>query len=223
MPAFRTENCLFLYFHIPKAGGTSIEEWLSGHAQRSLYQKHRPDAFPCVPQHFDGELINKLFAPGFFDYSFCVTRNPYARALSEYNYRITRPRLKNRILPKPSFKRWLRGTLSKYPGNRYIFSNHIRPQHEFMIDGTEFFRLEDGLGALRRRLADLTGIALGAELPRKNVSVKTSTTMPKDCAAMIRDFYAGDFERFGYDPDRWDDLNAASAVSSAAPSSDSAR
>lgn len=203
MPAFRFGDKLILFLHIPKAGGTSINSWLAEHAPQSLYQKHRPAAFPCVPQHFHGALLDSLFAPGFFDFSFCVTRNPYSRILSEYNYRITRPRLKNRILPKPSFDTWLRRALSGYEKDPYIHSNHIRPQHEFLIGDTEHFRLEDGLAPLRRRLAELTGLALESEIPRKNPSIPTATDMSASAAARVREFYARDFELFGYDTEAW--------------------
>lgn len=208
MPAFRIGDKLILFIHIPKAGGTSIKSWLASHAPENLYQKHRPEVFPCVPQHFHGELLDTLFAPGFFDYSFCVTRNPYDRILSEYNYRITRPKLRNKILPKPPFDRWLKGALTKYKKNTYVYSNHVRPQHEFLIEGTEVFRLEDGLRPLQERLAGLTGMELEDEIPTKNPSIKSETQISEDEAALIREFYAGDFERFGYDPESWRDLAA---------------
>ncbi|MEQ8367850.1 MAG: sulfotransferase family 2 domain-containing protein [Roseicyclus sp.] len=206
MPAFRIGAKRLLFIHIPKSGGTSINAWLSEKSDQSLYQKHRPTEFPCVPQHFHGDLLDKLFAPGFFDYSFCVTRNPYARILSEYNYRITRPRLKNRIFPKPSFERWLRTAFAGFSRNAYMHSNHIRPQHEFLIEGTEFFRLEDGLDPLRTRLAEVTGATLDAEVPRKNPSIKTATSFSQASATLIHAFYAKDFEIFGYDAASWKDL-----------------
>lgn len=206
MPLFRFDNKLVLFIHIPKSGGTSINSWLGAKAQENLYQKHRPEIFPCVPQHFHGAILDALFAPGFFDYSFCVTRNPYTRVLSEYNYRITRPRLKNRLFPKPRFEPWLRRAFSAYRRDPYIHSNHIRPQHEFLIEGTESFRLEDGLGSLRERLAGMLGLGFDTEVPRQNQSIKTSTEISEAAAARIHEFYAEDFRKFGYDPDSWRNL-----------------
>lgn len=203
MPAFRLNGKFILFLHIPKAGGTSIEEWLSAHGSKSLYQKHRPEEFPCVPQHFHGAMIDSLFAPDVFDYSFCVTRNPYARLLSEYNYRITRPRLKNRILPKPSLDAWVSRAVSGFGRDPFVHSNHIRPQHEFMIDATEAFRLEDGLDPLRDKLRTLTGLTMEADVPHRNPSVKTASQLTQRAAEKIRDFYIRDFELFGYDPDNW--------------------
>lgn len=208
MPAFRVGNKLILFIHIPKTGGTSIKSWLASHAPESLYQKQRPEVFPCVPQHFHAEVLDTLFAPGFFDYSFCVTRNPYARILSEYNYRINEPRLKNKLLPKPSFERWLKSALSTFEKNGFVHSNHVRPQHEFLIKGTEAFRLEDGLEPLQNRLAELTGIPLEDQIATKNRSIKRETVISDVAAAQIREFYAADFERFGYDPESWRKLAA---------------
>jgi hypothetical protein len=206
MPLFRIQNKLILFIHIPKSAGTSMMSWLSKQAPENLYLKHRMPKLPLVPQHFHGELLNALFAPGFFDYSFCVTRNPYARALSEYNYRITRPRLANRILPKPSFDRWLGTTLRRYKADPYIFTNHIRPQHEFPIDGTEVFRLEDGLDRVKARLREQTGSTLPDEISRENTSRKSATKISEAQAALIYDFYKEDFERFGYDAESWREM-----------------
>ncbi|PJI92672.1 sulfotransferase family protein [Yoonia maricola] len=206
MPAFRFRDKLILFIHIPKAGGTSIKSWMSEHAAESLYMKHRSEMFPLVPQHFHAELLDELFAPAFFDYSFCVTRNPYSRALSEYNYRITRPRLKNKLLPKPSFESWLQKSFARYKKDPYIFSNHLRPQHMFPIAETEVFRLEDGLEPLQERLAMMTGIGFAADLPHKNPSQKSVTAISDEAAAQIRAFYADDFKRFDYDPDNWSDI-----------------
>jgi len=206
MPAFRFNNCLVLYFHIPKAGGTSIEAWLSEKTSKSLYQKFRLKEFPCVPQHYHGDVINSLFAPDFFDYSFCVTRNPYSRIISEYHYRITRPRLKNKILPKPSFKRWLVSAFSKSQKDPYVHSNHIRPQHEFTIEGTEHFKLEDGHSAMCQRLSEVTGMDLGSDIPHMNVSRRRNTNLNKECADLIHSHYARDFEMFGYDPESWREI-----------------
>jgi hypothetical protein len=203
MPAFRLGEKRILFIHIPKAGGTSVKNWLSEHSAESLYQKHRPILFPCVPQHFHGDILNTLFASGFFDYSFCISRNPYDRIVSEYNYRITRPRLKNKIFPKPSFDRWLTSAINKYAKDPFVHSNHIRPQHEFLIDGTEAFALEVGLKPLRDRISDLTGVELSADAPRENPSQKTITTMTEKAADRVFEFYAEDFNRFGYDRDSW--------------------
>lgn len=203
MPIFRIGQKTILFVHIPKAGGTSVETWLSAHSGESFRLKHRDPLLPCVPQHFHGALMNLLFAPDFFDYSFCVTRNPYRRLLSEYNYRMSHRKRLERVLPTPDFPKWVRRTFRRYRRDPFVYSNHIRPQSEFPIAGTEVFRLEDGLERLQTRLADICDVPRPDGFPQANRSVKRETAIDPAVADEIYAFYREDFETFGYskDPD----------------------
>ena len=206
MPSFHVGTTRILYFHIPKAGGTSTETWLADLGDMDLYQKFRSPGMVCVPQHYHGAMIAERFAPDHFDYSFTITRNPYARILSEYNYRITRPKLRYRLLPKPGFAGWLRRAFRAYQSDPFIYSNHIRPQHEFRLPDTEVFRIEDGFAPLRARLSEVTGVALPDQVPHKNVSSKRVSRLTERTARRIHEFYAEDFRLFDYDPDSWREI-----------------
>jgi hypothetical protein len=199
LPLFRSEGRNILFVHIPKAGGTSVEEWLRQTFTVSFHNSRVGHGLPCVPQHFHAELLTYLFDPGFIDFSFAVVRNPYWRLLSEYNYRMSHRRRREAIFPRPGFRRWVTSTLNRYARNPYVYSNHIRPQSQFVFTDTEVFRLEDGLEAMRRRLAEVLGSAPSAEIPQRNRSTPLVDSIDPDTAAIIRDFYAEDFSRFGYD------------------------
>ena len=199
MPIFRIGQKNILFLHIPKAGGTSIEAWLSEQSSESFRLHRKSSYFPCVPQHFHGEIVSLLFSQDFFDYSFCVTRNPYDRLLSEYNYRMSHRKRRERLFPTPNFKTWVRRTFRRYKQDPFIYSNHIRPQSEFMIPGTEYFHLEDGLLDVQRRLAELTETALPEAIPTANRSTKRETAVDPETAQKISHFYARDFSNFGYD------------------------
>lgn len=198
MPIFRISGKTILFLHIPKAGGTSVEDFLSGLSSESFRMPLNTEGLPCVPQHFHGALMGKLFAADFFDYSFCVTRNPYARILSEYNYRMQHRHRPYRWFPTPKFNTWLKATLRRYKRNPYVYSNHIRPQVAFRLPQTRAFRLEDQVGELMRELGALTDADVPETLPHANPSKKRATTIDEGAARLIYDFYREDFETFGY-------------------------
>jgi hypothetical protein len=198
MPIFRVSGKNILFIHIPKAGGTSVEAFLSQLSGESFRMHYNTEGFPCVPQHFHGALLDKLFDEDFFDYSFCVTRNPYARILSEYNYRMQHRKRPYRWFPAPKFDAWVRATLARYNRNPYIYSNHIRPQVEFRLQQTRAFRLEDQIADLMRELAELIGAEIPEVLPRENSSHKRVTRISDETAEHIYAFYKDDFEQFGY-------------------------
>ncbi len=201
MPIFRISDKNILFMHVPKAGGTSVERWLGTHAPVGFHFPLKKYGLPCPPQHFHAEMIEALFGPGFFDYSFAVVRNPFWRLLSEYNYRMSHRRRRERIFPMPSFDRWVRGVLRRYQADPFIYSNHIRPQVEFLIEGTEVFRLESELPKLQHRLATLCSIKALPEIPVVNRSTARENAISEATAQTLCEFYREDFERFGYSPD----------------------
>ena len=42
-----------------------------------------------TPQHFHANIYQKIIPEGFYDYSFCIVRNPFDRLVSEYAMRDT--------------------------------------------------------------------------------------------------------------------------------------
>jgi hypothetical protein len=199
LPLARSNGRNILFIHIPKAGGTSIEDWLRQVCPLSFHNSRVGHGLPCVPQHFHAELLDYLFDESFIDYSFAVVRNPYWRLLSEYNYRMSHRRRHQAVFPRPSFRRWVTSTLSRYARNQYVYSNHIRPQVQFLFPDTEVFRLEDGLDVMKKRLAEVLGSIPRSEILQRNQSVPLVESIDKGTAAIIQDFYAEDFAKFGYD------------------------
>lgn len=198
MPIFDIGGRKVLFMHVPKAGGSSVEKWLSQFGGMSFHTGQNTLNLPCVPQHFHGELIETLFAPGFFAYAFTIVRNPYWRLLSEYNYRMSHRRRRERILPPPSFGKWASTWLRRYSGNRYAYSNHLRPQVEFLVPNIEVFRLEDELPQLQRRICNVLDVVSKEELATVNVSRVAEERIGPDTARLIYEFYREDFEAFGY-------------------------
>lgn len=200
MPIARSNGRNILIIHIPKTGGTSIEEWLRQSCPLSLHNSRIAHGLPCVPQHFHAELLLYLFDKSFIDHSFAVVRNPYWRLLSEYNYRMSYPRRRrDMILPRPSFRRWVTATLRRFAKDQYVYGNHIRPQCEFVFPDTEVFPLENGLAPLKSRIEEVLGTSIQSEIPVRKKSDTLVDEIDEETAATIYRFYAEDFAVFGYD------------------------
>jgi hypothetical protein len=204
LPIARANGQNVLFIHIPKTGGTSIEEWLRESYPLSLHNSRIGHALPCVPQHFHAELLLYLFDKGLIDYSFAVVRNPYRRLLSEYNYRMSYPRKRReRIFPRPSFRHWVNSTFHKFASDTYVLGNHIRPQKDFVLPDTEVFRFENGLEAVRAKVETVLGAPLVADIPVRKTSSPVAEEIDARTAAAIYEFYADDFHAFGYKKDSY--------------------
>lgn len=168
MPVLHVGTKRILYIHVPKTGGSYVEQILGSYGVVTGV-RFTPafGGLPCSPQHFHGELLehihsaDRLEVADPFDYVFMTTRDPVERMLSEFAYRRPRGRLatvRARLGIAERFDSWLRATLRAYRRDPFVLDNHVRPQHEFEAFGPEVFRLEDGLGRIVSSLDKVTGI-----------------------------------------------------------------
>ncbi|NVK56116.1 MAG: sulfotransferase family 2 domain-containing protein [Alteromonadaceae bacterium] len=136
----KPDNQTLLFVHIPKTAGTSIKSRIKSDIKLALNVEFKQE-LPCPPQHFHFELLERL---GFASYccdSFAVVRHPLTRFISEFAY-LKKVDKKFKHVNLLTF-----ALLCKkiYPINKYIFSNHIRPQSEFISNSTRVFKIEDGI------------------------------------------------------------------------------
>ena len=101
-----------------------------------------------------------------------------------------------------SFEEFCVYCIEQYQINNAYLDNHISPQHTFVSPNVnKIFKFEDGLdSALAEVFADI-GLKLSGELrlPKLNSSVKDNSVLCKKTKSLIYEFYAEDFERFGYE------------------------
>lgn len=207
MPVYRREGRAVLFIHIPKTGGTSVEQLFKASGWEPAYLDTKVGAGSvnrlrwCSPQHMHGTLLQSLLRLDRFDLVFTVVRDPVARFRSEYVWR-TRKR-EDVSTRAEAVDEWLRKSLAAYRENPYVYDNHLRPQHEFLVPGTTVLRLEDGLAQALRDLSDSHELGLEGEPdrfrdsqsgPRKSRDVEVSATTK----SLLRRFYKRDFTTFGY-------------------------
>ena len=207
MPVYRKDGRSVLFIHVPKTGGTSVEHlfrangWEQGFFSAKYGQGTLNHLMVCGPQHLHGEPLRQLFRLERFDLVFTVVREPMARLRSEY---VWRHRKKDEVdLRGSAVASWFRRSVKRSRENPYLFDNHLRPQHEFLVPGTEVLRLEDGLAEGLRRLSDAHGLGLegGPEQfkdsgsgPRRSADVEISAATRR----LARRFYQRDFSTFDY-------------------------
>jgi len=197
MPIFNINNKRVLFIHIPKTGGTSIENWLSNFGEMQFYQPGIPTFMKCTPQHLTLNDCNVLFSEGFFDIIFAIVRNPYHRLLSEYFFR-TADQLKT-FKRRVDFSDWLVLHLNEAQTNKHHLDNHFRPQTDFIGEQMKIFKLEDGLEKVISYLKKELKIRTSKKIQLLNKSkAKKKLSWSVEALNMVNRFYKNDFEQLKY-------------------------
>jgi hypothetical protein len=196
MPLFRFERAIVLFIHVPKTGGSSIEAALRRMGGRPALLTNTTQGYAkCTPQHMQAEILSSFVPDDFYDLRFAVVRDPQSRLVSEFKMR--RVGRKKRGLAPLSFASWVTQTFKRYESNPYVFDNHIRPQTALIPEGTQVFRLEDGLEAALANVASRLDLAV-PKLPRMRQGATDPVAVPATTARKIAAFYSDDYTRFGY-------------------------
>jgi hypothetical protein len=206
VPVFIKDKRYVLFPHVPKTGGTSIERLF----KQNGWQVHLRDGRTgpgtlnwvrrCSPQHMHAHLLREIVDLQRVDLIFMIVRDPLARFRSEYAMRQKEPGRTD----EASVEAWADRVLSRYASDPYAVDNHLRPQHEFLLDGCEVFRLEDGLDAMVSDLNRRHDLGLPDTVARRmrsadrgGVSSHEVQVSPR-LEGRLRELYAEDFVQFGY-------------------------
>lgn len=196
MPLIRFQEKVIFFVHIPKTGGTSVEDAMaqSGAVVALRHGTRFKGFMKTTFQHLNADIYDEIIPSDFYDYAFAVTRHPVSRLVSEYYYRIKRG---DKVRP---FDDWVNYTLDRYVGNPYMLDNHIRPQVDFVTPQIQTFPIEEGLATALEVAAGHLGVQLAAANFRHNQTLqKTPVTWRSQTRSQVLDFYAADFGAFGYD------------------------
>lgn len=214
MPIARIAGGLVYFAHVPRCGGTSVEQYLTDRFGPLAFRDLHFGAVArrwsrSSPQHIAVEDLDRLIPAEFFEARFAVIRHPAARLQSVFLFQRD---IEGRIDRAASFAGWLERSLTRARRAPWQYDNHVRPMVAIVPEGATIFRLEEGLDKLVGWLDALTGAtAPDLVLQRKNgyasrvawagVEAGPAPEMSARAAELIASHYAQDFERFGYDPD----------------------
>jgi hypothetical protein len=201
MPLFMSEGRTVFFAHVPKAAGTSVEDYLIRRLGKpSFADSHKRQGVRgtgLIPpaSHLSAQDLAELLPPK-LDYCFAVVRDPVSRMQSEYRYQSGVSRSS-----RFSFSTWLRVMLKALSMDRRVYENHIRPQTEMVPEGAEVFHLErGGIEEMIGRLDQVMGgERTDVALQHMNKRPSQPIELRKQDITLIEEAYASDYERFGFE------------------------
>ena len=197
MPVFNKGNKNYLFIHVPKTGGSSIEELfvrsgfkmdLFGITESSMYVTEKGSRIPL--QHLHSELLLETINWSEINYSFMIYRDPVERIISDYKFRTTYFEKECKL----NADDWIIKTLNEYKEDNSIKHNHIRPQNEFYIEGCDVYDFKD-IGSMGQILSKSIEGLENINTPHENKS-RRKCTIKDSTVECIKNFYRKDYEWF---------------------------
>lgn len=188
----------FIFVHIPKTGGVSIETSLDLFHTEKFYlgrwNAKVVDGVGYALQHLTLPLIKKL-KPEVKDFkSFTVVRNPYEKAVSEFFF-IHKDYHKKPKKSLDGFEKWLE--------DEYFLHkmDHTLPQYKFIDDSIGMIVKHEHLNERWFDICDYIEIP-HKELPFYNRTGRNTSDLVKSLPQNIKDKiykkFEKDFDTFGY-------------------------
>lgn len=211
------------FIHIPRTGGTSIEECTKGEAAdvdrwgvqvSELHGQNRSN-FPCYKQHVPPNVL----ASGYYDgkETFCVVRDPFTRMISQHGFA-------NAFTPKgrecsaEDLNSYLREMLQTARDTPECSDCHLLPQAAYVwgwnrtsssVDRSvqrcdhilRFEYLQGGFDALMEAHGypyRLSGASAVTKSPPKCHNRFSAADLQADVVALVEEIFQDDFELLGF-------------------------
>lgn len=183
----------FVFIHIPKTAGTSIESLFINNAHiKDVPGKHN------MVSDIGSEFLKKYF-------TFTFVRNPWDRMVSYYNFRLKRSF--DMYNHGDSFKEWIRFLCSDEVQNikAYQFNLAIKSQYEFLVSKSNEISV-DFIGRFENFQEDFNTICDKIGMPQQKLPHKNATNhkhyteyYDDESREIVAEKYAKDIEYFNYE------------------------
>ena len=210
MPIFKIKNQTVFFNHIPRCGGTSIENYLFqcgaiiAFYDNKIYditEKNRWNK--SSPQHIDGASFGRLFSEKFFDRRFVISRHPVSKYKSAFTYQKF---IAKNIPIELSLDNFTKLYLKQETQRFGKYDNHFLPQNFFLTNNWtyDFFKFESGLDFVKKYIdKNIVGEIFSETMPHihkssqeihKDIDMKLSL----ESKQLILEVYKDDFKIFKY-------------------------
>ena len=201
MPYYKEQNLLFI--HIPKTGGTVIENNIKKKYKQTLYSGVTNK---LLDNPYNKKSLQHQFYTTIYKFKkkldvnfdnikiFSIVRNPYDRIISDLFW--------NKLIKKHFTAEQVYNVIK----NNYLYrddlDNHNKPQYKFIVDenselikNIKIFRTE----TLNESNDDLSKfVGFNINIRKEGINKDYSNYLNKNSISLINIFYKKDFELFNY-------------------------
>jgi hypothetical protein len=206
MPYFKKDELNLLFVHIPKTGGTSIEDYFSSTFGIEL----NTDSMYSGPNGFDGvSLQHQPYATILANVDhfnihlqdikiLTIVRNPYTRIMSDLFY----CHIVDSTSGPDDVYHAIKEYITAYMNDNLVYDSHAKPQYLFLID--EHDRIPQNITILRTEslIAGMQSIGytdFNLQSNKNNDRRDYFDLLDQRSINLINEMYAKDFEYFGYE------------------------
>lgn len=201
-----------IFFHVPKAAGTSICQWLEIKEDKdNYYVDNYVKGEACALQHLTFNQLKNRLDPHIFNeyHKLVIIRNPWDRLVSTYKWRVYNRLHREFTFPDfvtfvySLYKKYTLEDLSNYPEFTKFYCAHFYPQYLYLstdpddMKNTSIVRFEN----INTDIIPVkTKLNITTNLPHTNIMSKSKYRDHYSIGTkfMVEEMYDKDIKLFGY-------------------------